>query len=63
MLGCGRKTARSQSWEGSFPQKTLKKLRLQAKILAILGVLAWKIPWMEEPGGLQSIGSLRVRHN
>ena len=25
--------------------------------------LAWKIPWMEEPGGLQSIGSLRVGHN
>ena len=24
--------------------------------------LAWKIPWMEEPGGLQSIGSQRVRH-
>ena len=23
--------------------------------------LAWKIPWREEPGGLQSIGSLRVR--
>ena len=23
--------------------------------------LAWKIPWMEEPGGLQSKGSLRVR--
>ena len=23
--------------------------------------LAWKIPWMEEPGGLQSMGSLRVR--
>ena len=22
--------------------------------------LAWKIPWMEEPGGLQSTGSLRV---
>ena len=22
--------------------------------------LAWNIPWMEEPGGLQSIGSLRV---
>ena len=26
-------------------------------------VLAWRIPWMEEPGGLQSMGSLRVRHN
>ena len=25
--------------------------------------LAWKIPWMEEPGRLQSIGSLRVGHN
>ena len=25
--------------------------------------LAWKIPWMEEPGRLQSMGSLRVRHN
>ena len=23
----------------------------------------WKIPWMEEPGGLQSVGSLRVGHN
>ena len=25
--------------------------------------LAWKIPWMEEPGRLQSMGSLRGRHN
>ena len=25
--------------------------------------LAWKIPWMEEPGRLQSMGPLRVRHN
>ena len=25
--------------------------------------LAWKIPWTEEPGRLQSTGSLRVRHN
>ena len=24
---------------------------------------AWKIPWMEEPGGLQSMGLLRVGHN
>ena len=24
--------------------------------------LAWKVPWMEEPGGLQSMGSRRVRH-
>ena len=25
--------------------------------------LAWKIPWMKEPGRLQSMGSLRVRHD
>ena len=25
--------------------------------------LAWKIPWMEKPGRLQSMGSLRVGHN
>ena len=25
--------------------------------------LVWKIPWTEEPGRLQSMGSLRVRHN
>ena len=26
-------------------------------------ILAWKIPWTEETGGLQSIGTQRVRHD
>ena len=26
-------------------------------------ILAWRIPWTEEPGGLWSIGSQRLRHN
>ena len=26
-------------------------------------ILAWRIPWTEEPGRLQSIGSQRVRHD
>ena len=26
-------------------------------------ILAWRIPWTEEPGGLQSTGSQRVGHN
>ena len=26
-------------------------------------ILAWRIPWTEEPGGLQSIGLQRVRHH
>ena len=25
-------------------------------------ILAWRIPWTEEPGGLQSTGTQRVRH-
>ena len=25
-------------------------------------ILAWRFPWTEEPGGLQSMGSQRVRH-
>jgi len=26
-------------------------------------ILAWKIPWTEEPGGLQSMGSHRIGHD
>ena len=26
-------------------------------------ILAWEMPWKEEPGGLQSVGSQRVRHD
>ena len=26
-------------------------------------ILAWRIPWTEEPGGLQSMGSQRVRYD
>ena len=26
-------------------------------------ILAWEIPWTEEPGGLQSVGSQGVRHD
>ena len=29
----------------------------------LLSILAWRIPWTEEPGGLQSIGLQRVRHD
>ena len=26
-------------------------------------ILAWEIPWIEEPGGLESLGSQKVRHD
>ena len=32
-------------------------------VLNFSSILAWKIPWMEEPGRLQSVGSLRVGHD
>ena len=31
--------------------------------MATYSSIVWRIPWTEEPGGLQSIGSQRVRHN
>ena len=36
---------------------------LEKAMAAHSSTFAWKIPWMEEPGGLQSMGSLRVRHD
>ena len=37
-------------------------LYLEKRMALHSSTLAWKIPWMEEPGGLQSMGLLRVRH-
>ena len=36
---------------------------LEKEMVTHSSILAWKIPWTEEPGGLQSIGSQRVEHN
>ena len=36
---------------------------LEKEMATHSSVLAWKIPWMEEPGGLHSMGSLRVGHD
>ena len=36
---------------------------LEEELATHSSTLAWKIPWTEEPGGLQSMGSQRVRHN
>ena len=36
---------------------------LEEEIATDFNNLAWKIPWTEEPGGLQSMGSQRVRHD
>ena len=36
---------------------------LEEEMATQFSILAWKIPWTEEPGGLQSMGSQRVEHN
>ena len=36
---------------------------LEKEMATHSSILAWRIPWMEEPGGLQSVGSQRVRHD
>ena len=36
---------------------------LEKRMAAHLSILAWRTPWTEEPGGLQSMGSQRVRHD
>ena len=36
---------------------------LEKEMLIHFNTLAWKIPWTEEPGRLQSMGSLRVGHD
>ena len=36
---------------------------LEKEMATHFSILAWKIPWMEEPGRLQSMGSQRVGHD
>ena len=45
---------------GSIPRsgRTLEK-----EMATYSTILAWRIPWVEEPGRLQSMGSQRSRHN
>ena len=38
-------------------------IEMEKAVATHSSTLVWKIPWMEEPGGLQSMGSLRVGHD
>ena len=46
----------------SFPALLLPFRHLPSQMATHFSILAWKIPWIGEPGGLQSMGSPRVRH-
>ena len=67
-----------KGWETSLVAQTVKRLPttwetwvrslgredpLEKEMATHSSTLAWKIPWMEEPGNLQSVGLQRVGHN
>ena len=64
---------RKERWEKFFPiiifiiitqvQSLGQVDPLEKRTATHSNILAWRIPWTEEPGGLQSIGLQRVGHN
>ena len=42
---------------GDLSQSLGQEDPLEKEMVTYSSILAWKIPWMEEPGGLQSMGS------
>ena len=52
----------SSKWKDTFNLRR-NNLILEKAMAPHSSTLAWKIPWMEEPGRLRSMGSLRVGHD
>ena len=48
-----------ETWVGSLGRED----PLEKDLATCASILAWRIPWREEPDGLQSIGTQRVRHD
>ena len=47
----------------TWVQSLGRKDALEKEMVTHSSILAWRIPWTEEPGGLQSMGSQRVGHD
>ena len=47
----------------TWVQSLLWEDSLEKEMAIHSSILVWEIPWAEEPGRLQSMGSHRVRHN
>ena len=54
-----RLPAMRETWVRSLGQEDPLEKEMETRS----SILAWKIPWTEEPGGLESMGSQRVGHN
>ena len=55
----GGSDSKESAWIGSLGQED----PLEKGMATHSSILAWRIPWTEEPGGLQSMGPQRVRHS
>ena len=55
----GKASAYNAGHPGLIPGEDL----LEKEMATHSSILAWRFSWMEEPGGLQSVGSQRVRHD
>ena len=51
--------AMQETWVQSLGQEDL----LEKEMATHSSIVAWRIPWTQEPGGLQSMGSQRVGHD
>ena len=61
--GCLYFRSKATEWRvGDFQMLTASKWWAEKAMAPHSSTLAWKIPWMEEPGRLWSVGSLRVGH-
>ena len=49
--------------EPNITAELKEKEKLEKEMATHSSILAWEIPWTEEPGGLQSLGSQRVGHD
>ena len=56
----GKASAYNAGDLGSIPGSSIP---LEKEMATHSSIIAWKIPWMEEPGRLQSMGSQRVGHD
>ena len=60
----GGSDGKASAYNAGDPGSTLGREDLLEKEMATLSsILAWRIPWMEEPCRLQSMGSQRVGHD
>ena len=59
----GQKVKRLPTVQETRAQSLGREDLLEKEMATHSSILAWKMPWTEEPGGLQSMGSQRVGHD